>query len=112
MDEQKLNWAAGIIKNAMANEKTRGSRGAIRRKQMQEALERGDEPTGPRADWLKQTASEIMKVLELAAIRFNEENLDDLISANDLGDAVLTSMKWLQAAGSGKKTETTKQVLD
>lgn len=103
MNKERLEWAADIIKAAAANEKLRGARGAIRRQQMKDALERGETPEGPRAVWLKETAAAVIKTLEAASINFNETNLDDLISANDLGDVLITAIKWLQASSNGEK---------
>lgn len=107
--QHEFNWAAKIIKKAVENEKLRSARGAIRRKQMMEAIDRGETPTGPRAVWLAETADAVIKTLSERAVSFNEENLDDLISANDLGDALITAIRWLQAAGNSDKPQPTEK---
>lgn len=91
-----LTTSLAILKKASQQEKLRLKRGKMRREQMLAAQENGVEPSGPRAEWLRSTSMALMKTLEVEAKRFNDANLDDMVSAADLCDALASAIALLQ----------------
>jgi hypothetical protein len=88
-----INEVARIISSCGSNQKIRLQRGIKRRRLMAEAIERGEPVSGTRVDWLVSTYLEILNTVGRCAEKFNSENPDDLISNDDFGDALLTTLR-------------------
>lgn len=86
--------ALSLVEQARVLQKVRLQRGVLRRQQMADALARGEDlPESPRSRWLFDTASAILECTANCAKEFNDANPDDLISAQDIGDAVATALE-------------------
>lgn len=94
----QLKNAIITIQRVKGRRSLRLKRGLMRREQMRQIIEAGIEPTGPRADWLRQTANRLIQELGVAAEEFNAANPDDLISANDFVDAMTTAIGVIKSA--------------
>jgi len=57
---------------------------------MAKELAVGTNPTGPRAEWLRDTSRELNLTLQKCAEEFAKDNPDDLISIADMVDAIHT----------------------
>lgn len=99
MSQKDITWSLDVLTRAAQHEQLRLKRGLMRRQQMAEAIERGEEPVGPRAEWLKVTAHALLDTLQTSASVFNDKHQDDLISAADMGDALGTCINMLQKSG-------------
>lgn len=60
------------------------------RKEIEEVLESGGTPTGPRVTWIRQTAEAFFDLLALGAERFEQAMPDDVITINDVADVIAT----------------------
>ncbi len=94
--EHDFQWALSVIERASKLQKLRLRRGMIRRNQIAAAMEAGEQPEGPRIEWLKDSASKVLACLQECCRQFNEANCDDLISRADCVDALSTAINWLQ----------------
>jgi len=92
----KANYALASIYVAQTllriknKNKDRLTYGMNQRKAMAAQLAAGITPTGPRAVFLDDVSSDIIHLMAAAAEDYNEENPMDVISANDMLDAIAT----------------------
>lgn len=70
--------------------------GARLRAMMQEAIGRGESPTGYRVDWILKTVTEMFAWLAVKAGEFNAAHPQDAISADDLSDVLSTAQMRLK----------------
>jgi len=78
------------IIRAAHRQNARIKNGNIRRARMAKELAVGTNPTGPRAEWLRDTSRELNLTLQKCAEEFAKDNPDDLISIADMVDAIHT----------------------
>jgi hypothetical protein len=71
--------------------------GARERAEMQAQIERGEEPTGPRADWLHASAHRILGVVAEQCERFTAEHPEQAASLADALDMVWNTRTMLLA---------------
>jgi hypothetical protein len=76
------------IKAALATSEARLKVGAARRKQMAKELAEGVINKTPRYNFLLTSSQAILDVLIEEAAKFNDNNIDDMISLEDMIDAV------------------------
>ena len=70
--------------------------GAKLRTQMQEAIGRGEDPSGYRVDWICRTTAELFAWLSTKAAEFNSAHPQDCISADDFSDVLATAQSRLK----------------
>lgn len=70
--------------------------GARLRAQTQEAIGRGESPTGYRVDWILKTVTEMFAWLAERAAEFNAAHPQDAISADDFSDVLATGQMRLR----------------
>ena len=90
-----LPEAVDVLVQAATSKRLRLQRGQLRRAQIKAAMEAGEPVSGPRVDWLRATANGILAVLTEAAQAYNAANPDDMISSQDLCDALATVRGWV-----------------
>jgi hypothetical protein len=69
--------------------------GAELRQYVKAVVERGEKPTGYRADWLITSADSVLIHLDSLVQKFNEQHPDDMASLADLLDIIMTARKKL-----------------
>jgi hypothetical protein len=94
--------AAEIIYRYVTEKETRLARGLRLREAMRQQLERGETPTGYRADWLRAAVTKVINTLVEEADGFNRVYADDLISAHDLVDVLVTARSRLMKKIKGE----------
>jgi hypothetical protein len=72
--------------------------GYQQREQMRQVLQKGQVPKGYRADWIKKTKMALIDTLHREAEVFNDTYRHDLISVNDMADALSTTLETLRVA--------------
>lgn len=90
-----ISWAIKIISRASKLQHLRLRRGLQRRARIAEALGNGEDPGGYRVEWLKNTASAVLEVIDIAKDKFNDEHIDDLVSRSDVVDVLTTAIGWV-----------------
>ncbi len=75
--------------------------GRLRREEMRTEIKNGIQPTGPRATWLKNCASEVIELLKHQGQEFNDTNADDRVSVDDWIDIITTVLHWLKRKQQG-----------
>ena len=70
-------------------------RGSISRQALRSSLNRGEEPHGPRAEWIRAAAAQVLEVLGSQARDFNTKYVDDRISVADMADVLATVLNLL-----------------
>ncbi len=96
----KAQIAHEIFGRLSASTDDRLRHGLRLRQEMAEQMERGEKPTGYRAEWLQATAVRVISEMGEAAREFNETHTDDLVSANDMLDVLATAINLLRCASS------------
>jgi hypothetical protein len=96
MDTIRAQKTNAIFTQIASNTHERVEHGKHLREEMRQTLARGERVTGYRADWIDSTAHRVADVLGQAALEFNETNVDDMISGEDLGDVLATVMHRLK----------------
>lgn len=86
---------ATLVKLHAQNDK-RLNRGLAKRKEMIQKLNKGIQPKGYRVEWLKDSAYEIIDVLDEMAREFNNLHQDDKVSTLDLIDILSTALNFLK----------------
>jgi hypothetical protein len=93
-----VDEAIDVVVSAADRNRRRLQRGGIRRTQMIKEIEEGRQPTGPRAEFIRDTAQAIMDLLVESSKEFNEANQDDMISTLDFQDVLATVRGRLEEA--------------
>lgn len=88
----QIKFSIAVFSRLLTTKMDRLERGVQLRKQMHEAIKRGEKPTGYRAKWLKDSALEMVSVLGEIARKFDEKFPDDRASVSDLMDVLATTM--------------------
>lgn len=93
MDEQEqIEFAQAVLTKFVTVNAKRLRHGYRLRKQMHDAIERGEDPGDYRALWVKDGASRVIDLLQELAREFNAAHDDDRASAHDLADVLSTAM--------------------
>ena len=100
IEEEERVFANGVFLRFLAGEEARLLHGARLREEVHAAVERGEKPQGYRADWLRQEALHLVRVMEQVAMEFNVAHPDDKCSTADLQDVLITAHR-LFSSGSG-----------
>lgn len=100
MDEVGIN-ANAILLKLITDKEARLRYGMKKRAEMIAAVQRGEEPTGYRAEWLKETVRAVFRLMASQAAMFNTVHPRDRISTNDFIDVLNTAIgKLLKASGA------------
>lgn len=90
-DAEKMQYATSVFVAMVSEREDRLARGVRLREAMHEQIERGEKPTGYRADWLKQAALKLVRQLQQMASEFDKDHPDDKCSVADLLDVLATT---------------------
>jgi hypothetical protein len=74
----------------------RAARAAKLREQMHAAIDRGEEPQGPKADWVRESAAHVLALLEEIADEYDAEHDDDTVIDGDILDILATARGYLR----------------
>lgn len=85
-----------IFVSLLNNRDVRLARGARLRQEMHEKFAKGERPTGYRADWIRGSATKILRELQKLGLDFNATHTDDQCSVNDLMDVLTTAIGHLK----------------
>lgn len=91
-------WAAGVLLGLVTDAKTRISNGKRLREKMVEQIKKGEQPTGYRPAWLRQSAHRLIAELNEITNEFNDTHHTDQASLGDLLDILATAMNLVQMA--------------
>lgn len=91
-DEQKARYVCRVLTSVLSTNEQKLEKGAERRDEVYAAIARGEVPEGYRADWLRDSAFEIIEYLKMLAADFNEQFPDDRASIQDMLDILATAM--------------------
>lgn len=107
MDDRtkKAHFAHKVFLALSSSTDSRLMTGLMARQKMREQLDRGESPTGYRAEWLKTTAKRVIVGLAAAAKEFNAEYTNDMISIHDLADVLSTALAMLHRAADEEAPE-------
>lgn len=89
--EEKIDFAVQVMKKFAENQELKLARGARLRSELREAIKRGQAPKGYRADWLRDSGYQLLRVLSKIANKFDREHPDDRASVSDLMDILNTA---------------------
>ena len=81
-----------ILKQVHLQKQSKLMNGMLLRKEIRDALDRGEVPKGYRVDWLGESSHRIMGLLTQISMEFNDEHKDDAISVHDLLDVLTYTM--------------------
>lgn len=101
MDSSKVVFTVSILDQIVRSHKERLQRGVERRKEMFEAIKRGEDPSGPRPEWIKESALEVIELLKNQGAQFNADNPDDRASISDLLDVIATAQAMIKRSIKG-----------
>ena len=87
---KQIDYTVGVLTRLGWDDQTRLKTGLNLRKEMHAAQERGETPTGYRADWIKNTVKAIIHLLAESGDCFNLLHPDDKASLMDYGDILQT----------------------
>lgn len=90
-NDEKIEFVRKVFTALFENRDTRLQRGQKLRQQIADAIAQGKVPTGYRVDWLKNSAMELIRVLQDVGHQFNLDYPDDQISTQDLCDVLETA---------------------
>lgn len=103
-------FASRIFYNFVTSTEKRLRFGVSQRNKMKEAMKKGENFHGYRADWIVNSANEVLETLTKSAERFNNTHFNDLISVDDMVDVlnaastrILNVAKNMKAAAAKKK---------
>lgn len=94
--ELKAEFAKRIFAKFDNDEKSRLYNGAAIRREIRDAIDRGEEPVGYRVEWLKKSSQKVIHTLHEVAKEFNKEYPHDKASVQDLCDILNTTLKRLK----------------
>ena len=89
-ESEKIEYATTAFQCLVNEKQSRLRRGLILRQAMHHQIERGEDPTGYRAEWLKATTRKVSQLLAEEAERFNKTYVNDMASVPDLLDVLAT----------------------
>lgn len=95
---QKTEFVLKTMKKVLEMQAVRLQRGVRLRQELQDALRKGETPTGYRVGWLRDSGYEIISLLNKIAVKFDKEHTSDKASAQDLMDILSTAMHILKKA--------------
>lgn len=90
-----IDFACRVFLKLVSEKDERLEIGSRIREKMKASIAKGEEPSGYRADWLRESALEIIRTLGSQAQKFNTTYSSDKISAQDMVDALATAMNLL-----------------
>lgn len=83
--EEKINYIKQVLL-AVHDSSRRAKNAKERRKQLLLLMKSGVAPTGPKVEWIKKTAKNIIKLIENHVEVFNISYGDDTITNEDISD--------------------------
>lgn len=86
--EDEIKKVQEILTLVHTQKRSRLMNGALRRRDISEAVERGETPTGYRVNWLSESSRKVLLLLQEISAEFNDKYKDDAVSVNDLIDIV------------------------
>lgn len=89
-ETEKIEYATTAFLCLVNEKQDRLRRGLILRQKMHDAIERGEEPTGYRAEWLKGMVKKVAALLAQESEQFNKTYVSDMASVPDLLDILAT----------------------
>lgn len=87
-----ISSAINVFLKLVKNRAERLQHGAKLRNEMHNIIDAGKQPTGYRAEWLKESAAVLIHVLGQIAEDFDDKHADDKASISDLLDVTATAM--------------------
>lgn len=94
--DEQLKTAAGILHRVVTDNGAKLQYGSMKRSEIKAQLRKNQKVSGYRVEWLRNTRDEIIKVMEKAALDFNNANRHDRISVTDMNDALTTTQYALE----------------
>lgn len=88
---EKIDFASVVFQALVTEKMDRLDRGVMLRQQMFDMIQRGETPTGYRAEWLRAQAMKVVEVLTEMAKAFDDKYPDDKCSVSDLTDILATT---------------------
>lgn len=96
MDPLQIRFANEVLHTLVTAHKARLANSIQRRNTVMEAINRGEEPSGYRVDFLRASAKRILVELAEIAREFNAEYPDDRCTAQDFIDILGTTTLWIK----------------
>lgn len=93
--EEDIEFTVATLLNVRKDNKLRLTRAHQLRDEAHSANEAGRD--NYRVEWIRLSVMRIFETLELIAIAFNTEHPEDLCTAKDLGDILMSSLRTLQS---------------
>lgn len=89
---------AETLKRIVTDDDVKVAWGMAKRRELQEAISRGQQPDNYRIDWLISTRSAIIDTLAREAVVFNDRYRHDRITSRDMMDVIASTMAQFQMA--------------
>lgn len=93
---QDLKNAAALLRTLRTSQEVKLRYGSMKRQELREQLAKGEDPTGYRAEWLRERRNEIVKQLGQFAKDFNAQYPHDCCSLQDLKDVVVSVLNYIE----------------
>lgn len=96
MDPLQIKFANEVLYNLLTTQKKRLENSVQKRNALMASIDRGETPTGYRADFLRESAQRILIELGAIARDFNAAHPDDRCTAQDFVDVLNTTILWIK----------------
>jgi hypothetical protein len=96
MDPLQIKFANEVLYSLLTTQKKRLENSVQKRNALMASIDRGENPTGYRADFLRDSAKRVLMELASIAKDFNDAHPDDRCTAQDFVDILNTTILWIK----------------